>query len=201
MSFPAFFADVRGIKLFDPLAAFLGAGDGIIEYGYADAVRLAGHSCPTVAGAYLMALRALETLFPGSTPQRGAVRVLVPDGEEEGVAGVTGAVAGFLTGAAGRGGFKGLGGRFARQNLLRYDQEVVGDLGFQRIDTGTRINVRYDSSVVPPEPRMRSLLQSVMSGEDDPQAVAEFGALWQERVRRILVDHGDDPRLITVSAA
>ena len=39
----------------DPLARFLGAAeDGVIEYTYADTVKLAGHSCPTVASAYLM---------------------------------------------------------------------------------------------------------------------------------------------------
>lgn len=33
--------------MYDPLAEFLGAAEGgLIEYGYADAVKLAGHSCP-----------------------------------------------------------------------------------------------------------------------------------------------------------
>jgi len=32
----------------DPLAELLGAAEGgIVEYRYADAVKLAGHSCPT----------------------------------------------------------------------------------------------------------------------------------------------------------
>lgn len=201
MPIPAFFDDVCRIRLHDPLAAFLGAGDGVIDYGYADAVRLAGHSCPTVAGAYLMTLRALEALYPDALPQRGAVRVLVPEGEDEGVAGVMGAVAGLLTGAAGRGGFKGLAGRFGRNGLLRYGEAVAGDLGFQRTDTGARVTASFDASMVPPEPRMRSLMQSILMGEDDAESVAAFGALWQDRVRRILVDHGDDPRLVTVRPA
>ena len=47
------------IAVYDALAAFLGAcDDGLITYRYIDAVRLAGHSCPTVAGAYLMTRRA-----------------------------------------------------------------------------------------------------------------------------------------------
>ncbi|HQC29212.1 MAG TPA: hypothetical protein PK342_07480 [Methylotenera sp.] len=55
MKYPAFINDIPKIKLYDPLAEFLGTiDDGIIEYGYIDAIKLAGHSCPTVASAYWM---------------------------------------------------------------------------------------------------------------------------------------------------
>lgn len=192
MPFPPFFDQVRRIRLHDPLAAFLGAGDGIIEYGYADAVKLAGHSCPTVAGAYLMTLAALEALYPDAMPERGGVRVLVPDGETDGVAGVTAAVAGLLTGAAGAGGFKGLAGRFVRQGLIRYDADAVGDLAFERVDGGGRVDVGFDASPVPPDPEMRPLLQSVLTGSGDAAAEKAFAALWQDRVRRILLDHADE---------
>ena len=64
------------IAMRDPLAEFLGAADGgRLEYSYADAVKLTGHSCPTVAGAWLAILRALAALYPGETPERGAIRV------------------------------------------------------------------------------------------------------------------------------
>ena len=54
MSFPDFFAEIPALRLHDGLAQLLGASDdGVIEYHYADAVRLAGHSCPTVAGGWL----------------------------------------------------------------------------------------------------------------------------------------------------
>src|SRR5690606_10496369 len=54
MTFPAFFNAIPAIIMQDPLAQLLGAADaGLIEYTYADTVKLAGHSCPTVAGAYL----------------------------------------------------------------------------------------------------------------------------------------------------
>ena len=50
----------------DPLAEFLGAADGgRLEYTYADAVKLTGHSCPTVAGAWLATRRALATMCIG----------------------------------------------------------------------------------------------------------------------------------------
>jgi len=76
MHYPAFFNDVRKIVLHDPLAEFLGAAEGgVVEYGYIDAVKLAGHSCPTVAGAYLMCLKALARLYGEQRPERGAIRV------------------------------------------------------------------------------------------------------------------------------
>ena len=47
---PGFFAACWP-SVADPLAALLGAAeDGRLEYHYADAVRLAGHSCPTWLG-------------------------------------------------------------------------------------------------------------------------------------------------------
>lgn len=78
MPFPAFFADAPAVTLMDPPARFLGApADGLITYRYEDAVRFAGHSCPTVAGAWLMTIRALRALWPDGMPERGAVRVLL----------------------------------------------------------------------------------------------------------------------------
>lgn len=112
MSFPAFFAQVPSIILRDRLAEFLGAAaDGLIEYRYADAVRLAGHSCPTVAGSYLLSHRALRALYGDET----------------------------------------------------------------------------------------ALLQRLLAGDDEPATHELFARLWQERVRRILLDHFDDPRLVVLA--
>ena len=95
MQYPAFFDQVRPIVVCDPLAEFLGAAtDGRIEYRYLDAVKLAGHSCPTVAGAYLMTLKALDALYPGTTSERGAVRVHLRGEMEAGVSGVIANVVG-----------------------------------------------------------------------------------------------------------
>ena len=53
MHLPEFFAASPRLRVFDPLADFLGAAqDGVFEYVYADVVKLAGHSCPTVASAF-----------------------------------------------------------------------------------------------------------------------------------------------------
>ena len=118
MHLPAFYSHAPRVLVRDPLAELLGAADGgLIEYGYADAVRLAGHSCPTVAGAYLMARAGLRALYPDTLPERGGVVVTM--------------------GAA----------------------EVEGTTGEER---------------------------------------AAFGSVWQDRVRRLLLEHADDPNVIRV---
>jgi hypothetical protein len=197
MSYPEFFAAVPGITLHDPLAACLGAADrGLIEYGYVDAVKLAGHSCPTVAGAYLMTLKALARLYPDTTPERGAIRVELAAAQADGTAGVTAAVAGLLTGAAGEGGFKGLAGRYARRGLLDFSAPIEGELGFTRIDTGECVTARYHPEVVPPPPELQALMSTILAGAANAQEQTTFARLWQLRVRRILIDHCDDPELV-----
>jgi hypothetical protein len=63
IAFPPFFDAAPVIRLQDPLADFLGAAhDGLLEYRYVDVVRLAGHSCPAVASAFLMTRAALQAL-------------------------------------------------------------------------------------------------------------------------------------------
>ena len=61
MNYPDFFNEVETIKLFDPLSKVLGSlNDGMVEFNYLDSVKAAGHSCPTVSGAYLMTSSALK---------------------------------------------------------------------------------------------------------------------------------------------
>jgi formylmethanofuran dehydrogenase subunit E len=199
MSHPAFFDEVKTLTLRDPLAQALGAAsDGLITYGYLDAVKLAGHSCPTVAGAYLMTLKALEKLYPDSVPERGAVRVELGAAQAEGVTGVIAAVAGLITGAAGEGGFKGLGGKFSRRNLLLFGIGSGIEVKFTRMDTGAAMTVSYHPEVVPPPPELPALMQKLLSGEASADERAQFGTLWQMRVKRILIDHFDDQELVVI---
>jgi hypothetical protein len=53
------------ITLYDPLGELLGAGEGVFTYTFDDAVKLSGHACPTVAGAFLLVKVALDRLYPG----------------------------------------------------------------------------------------------------------------------------------------
>jgi formylmethanofuran dehydrogenase subunit E len=197
MSYPEFFAAVPRLTLHDPLAELLGAADkGLIEYGYTDAVKLAGHSCPTVAGAYLMTLKALAKLYPEGPPERGGIRVELNAAQADGTAGVTAAVAGLLTGAAGEGGFKGLGGRFSRRNLLLFAAGIDAELCFTRIESGARVTTTYHPEVVPASPELQELMPKLFAGAANAADQTEFGRLWQMRVKRILIDHFDDPELV-----
>ena len=196
MAFPAFFDDVPPITLRDPLAEILGAAEnGLIEYRFADAVRLAGHSCPTVAGAWLMTTRALKALYGDAVPERGGISVAFGDSQESGVTGVIASIATLLTGAAGTGGFKGLGGRFSRRDLLSFESAGVDDLRFTRRDTGDAIEIGLDLSPIPGDPRMGALLPGLLAGSASVEEARLFGSLWQQRVQRILIDHHDDERL------
>ena len=144
-----FYDQVAPIRLRDPLAATLGAfPGGEYEIGYREVVKLAGHSCPTVAGAYLMARHALSALYGTALPVRGEIKVALPAPVGEGVTGVIANVLSFITGATEISGFHGLAGRFDRRGLLAFEQPVAGNASFTRCDT-----VSFDSVLVPVNPR------------------------------------------------
>ena len=200
MAFPEFFSRIPAITLHDPLAELLGAAQGgLIEYRFADAVKLAGHSCPTVAGAWLMTMRALRALYGDEIPERGKITVALPENHEVGVAGVIASVAGLLTGAAGAGGFKGLGGRYSRRNLLHFGVTGSGGMRFTRRDTNVAVDCELRLEIVPADPRLGTLLGAILGGTADDATTRLFGELWQERVRRILIDQGDDPDLVRLT--
>jgi hypothetical protein len=198
MRFPDFFAAAPVIRVADPLAGFLGAAEGgVIDYRYADAVRLAGHSCPTVASAFLMTRRALALLYPDALPLRGEIRVDLAEARDAGVAGVIASVATLVTGATADSGFRGLAGRFNRRDKLFFAQPLThGTLRFTRLDSGAAVEVAADLSRVPGDPRMGELMPLCLDGAADAAQEAEFRALWQDRVRRVLLEHADDAETI-----
>ncbi|MCC6657414.1 MAG: hypothetical protein IT512_04435 [Rhodocyclaceae bacterium] len=201
MRYPDFYDEAPRITLYDPLAKFLGAAEGgILEYRYIDAVKAAGHSCPTVASAWLMTLRALEALYPKDIPERGAIRA---DFRHESTSGVTGVIANIVTlvtGATHDTGFKGLAGRFDRRQLLFFNAEVRDEIRFTRRDSGAAVEVTAHLERVPGDPRMGELMAACITGRATDEVQREFGRLWQARVRAILVAHADDPAVIALRA-
>ncbi len=199
MRYPAFFDEVPRIALRDPLAEFLGALEGgRVEFSYLDAVRLAGHSCPTVASAYGITRRALAALYGAALPERGALRVSLREPIGAGVTGVIANVISMLTGAAHDGGFKGIAGRFDRRNLLAFGAEQPLALRFARIDTGAAVDAETDIARVPSDPQLPPLLARAAEGRASADELRRFGELWQERVRRLLLEHGDDPSVFRI---
>lgn len=199
MSHPAFFETSPTISLYDPLAELLGAADdGVLHYNYTDVVKLAGHSCPTVVGAYLMTVKALQALYPDSLPERGNILVEFGESATEGVTGVIANVVGLITGATADTGFKGLAGDYDRRNLMAFNADIAGEIAFTRRDTGACVAVSYSAREVPPAPMTMPLLQKILAGQATPEQRVSFVEAWQDRVRRIL-ESVDMPGLITLN--
>ena len=190
MKYPEFFDSIKPIVLYDELAEFLGsAGKGIVEISYLDVVKMAGHSCAVVAGAYLMAQKGLSALFGEEMPQRGQIKVELRRNADEDNAGVTGSVLSNITGAAyGALGFSGITqNRFKRRDLLFFGVDMPGDVRFTRLDTGASVSVSYrPGKVVQP----RSILMSAIGPEATDESRASFPQRWQEMVRTLFA-HAD----------
>ena len=200
MHYPDFYTQVPNIKLYDPLSEFLGAIEkGEVEISYLDCVKLAGHSCPTVAGAYLMASKGLEALFGTTLPQRGSIKVSMRDAKTQGVTGVTCNVISFIVGASDVGGFKGIQGNFSRDNLIAYDTEMSGEVKLTRLDTNKSVILIYDASSVPADAMMKPLMGKALQGQASQEERDTFGTLWQKRVEEILLHVEKYPSLITIT--
>ncbi len=184
MEYKAFFDEIEQIKLQDELAKFLGVNsDGIIEISYIDIVKTAGHSCGTVAGAYLTAEMGFKALFGEKVPKRGEIKVELKRKPEEDNAGVVGCVLSNITGATTDYGFGGIpGGKFNRRNLLFYGADIESDVRLTRLDTGASVEVNYrPGKVVNPMQILMSAIGENATEEDK----ASFPTRFQEMVKKI----------------
>jgi formylmethanofuran dehydrogenase subunit E len=186
MNYPKFFDEIEKIELKDELSAFLGAFEkGLVEFSYLDIVKSAGHSCPTVAGAYLMTQFALKELYKDETPKRGEIFVSFKENEKEGVAGVIGNVITQITGATVSNGFKGLNGKFKRFDLMKFNDNITSSVKFTRLDTNESLELIYNPNLIPLEEKAQILMQKMMKNEASLEDKLEFGKLWQNRVKEI----------------
>jgi hypothetical protein len=197
--FVDFLQEVDPIKFREPLAETLGAineKEAVLEYTFIDVVKMAGHACPTVAGAYLSCQKALEKLYPHEIPVRGNISVTVYGESDEGVYGVMSQVFSLLTGAASVTGFKGLGHKFKRKDLLKFTLEKIDPQAmcfeFKRLDSGKAVLVKFYSQQIPfPEDkakRLGELLERVLWEAAKEAEKKEFQALWMEKVKDMLLD-------------
>src|SRR3990167_6934914 len=187
-----FYDEVEPIKLREPLAEFLGAideGEEII-YTYQDAVKLAGHSCPAVSGAYKITQKALQELYGDKLPVRGEISVRVLGKPDNGANGPMAQVISQITGAATETGFAGLGPRFTRKNKLVFDaeNEEPGAFVFTRDDNQKKVKVSYHPENIPSVDRMGDLITKCIVGTATEKQREEFKKMWQERVRIVLFE-------------
>lgn len=193
----SFFDSVEPIRMKDPLAIALGAMDKTesFVFTYTDAVKFAGHSCPAVSGAYKLTQVALKNLYGNETPIRGQIRVTFKGGIDYKVNGPISQVVTLITGAAGESGFKGLGGgRYNRQNLLSFaetaaaEEDAVCTAIFERMDNNKKIEISYSNYMLPANPKMGDLMPLAVTGKGTDAEIKEFGDLWHERVKIILMN-------------
>jgi hypothetical protein len=184
------------IVLRDPLAELLGfKADGRMEFTLEDAGRYAGHLCPTVATAFELGREGLKRLYGDQLPVRGDVSVKVHSAPDVFASGPVGRIVGYITGAAGNDGFRGLAGRFARAGLLRYEPEAApfGAVTLWRSDTRASVCLVTRAGVLPEQPVISENLRPALAG--DPRALAVFRQAWAERVAAV-IEAG--PRLFDV---
>ena len=199
MPYPHFYTQVPSIKLYDPLSEFLGAfKEGRVKISYLECVKLAGHSCPTVAGAYLMTKIALSELYKDRLPQRGDIKIEFKNRKDVGVVGVTANVMAFIVGASDEGGFKGIGGNFSRNDLLVFNASIEDEVRFTRLDTQKSISLNYYPDTIPPDSSMQPLMKKMMQKTASPEEKKAFGVLWQKRVEAILLESSKHAELVRV---
>ncbi|MDD3324737.1 MAG: hypothetical protein PHN38_06420 [Sulfurospirillaceae bacterium] len=196
MRYPDFFDTVESIVVKDELSAILGAfEDGIIEFTYLDIVKSAGHSCPTIAGAYLCAREGLKALFGKNTPVRGEINVFFKNAQNEGVTGVIANVFSQITGATSDWGFKGLGGEFDRRFLLHFNSDIPLHVRISKANKQEYVDIDYNPNAISSNPKLQPLMQKVLSKQADESEKVLFSELWQEKVK-IILENSDKVLLV-----
>lgn len=186
MNYPEFFDKIPTIKLKDNLSSFLGAFEnGEIEFSYKEIIKSAGHSCPTVLGAYLMTYKALCELFKDEIPIRGEIKIEFSTKQTDGVTGVISNVMSNITGATFDTGFKGIAGNFDRRFLMFFEKDISSNVRFTRVDNQNSVDVFYDPSMIGADSKMQGLMQKAISKTASSDELEEFGKLWQNRVEQI----------------
>lgn len=197
-----FFSEVEPIRLIDTLAILLGAQSegSVLVINYTDAVLLAGHSCPAVSSAYQITKKALKALYKDETPIRGETRILVKGSPRDLAYGPQAQVISFITGSWGDTGFKGLGGKFSRNDKLIFDSSDVqfNTFIFQRIDNNRAVQLSCNPGVLPQDQRMNTLMPLVVQGKASSEEKETFQSLWQGNVRKILLEDEAFPGLFSI---
>jgi formylmethanofuran dehydrogenase subunit E len=201
-SFRDFLNEVEPIRFREPFAETLGGFNQenvILEYSFIDVLKMAGHACPTTAAAYLCCQHALQKLYTDEMPVRGDISITIYGEPDEGVYGVISQVFSLLTGAAPATGFRGLGHKFKRKDLLKFSQKKIEPealcFKFQRLENKKTVTVRFYPDKIPfPEgkiKRLGELLEKVVWEAAKKNEIREFQDLWMEKVRDMIIKRKD----------
>jgi hypothetical protein len=189
------------IEIRDPAAEALGVlaqGDPFVVT-YRDAVKEAGHSCPTASGAYRIVQLGLDALYPDGDPVRSDIEVQAAGPRDDATYGVMSRIISYVTGAAEDDGFGGLaGGHGGRRDLLNFDafdpDTPEPTFRFRRTDADETIEVTYHVDDVPDGGPAIGSLQQILDGTATNSQRTAFADAWHRRVQVVL----DDDSLFTV---
>ncbi|MFB6160936.1 MAG: FmdE family protein [Haloferacaceae archaeon] len=187
------YEDVEPIRIRDPVAEALTvlAPNEPFVITYEDVVKAAGHSCPTASGAYRIAQRGLDALYPDRTPVRGEIEVTAGGPKGDPTYGVMSRIVSYVTGAAEEDGFGGLAGGYGgRQDSLHFrDFESDGPaFEFTRTDTDESVRVTYHVSDVSSAGPATEALGKLIDGTATPEERDAFSEAWHSRIERVLTD-------------
>ena len=208
----AYITEVPPIMMTEPYFGIFGQTTGPVPYTYEEAVKLSGHSCGAVTGAWTITKKALEALYPnGEIPVRGQIAVEAPGAEDEWFVGVFGEVITFVTGASPHTGFNGsefgtVNDLFIRQNKMVYKDEPTGQLPpmrewiFTRLDTGAKVGVKFNLVIILPipTPARTEMGKKMAAGTATPEEAADYQKYWNDRAKFVL-DNADLDGFFTVT--
>jgi hypothetical protein len=185
--------DADPIEIRDPVAEALGVldpGDPFVVT-YADAVKEAGHSCPTASGAYRIVQLGLDALYPDSCPVRSEVEVQAAGPRDDAAYGVMSRIISYVTGASEDDGFGGLAGGYGgRRDLLCFDafdpETADPTFRFRRTDTDETVQVTYHVGDVPDGGPAIGNLQQILDESASDQQREAFAEAWHRRVQVVL---------------
>lgn len=180
----------------DPFLELLGQVDGPVPYLYEETVKLSGHSCGAITGAWVITEKALEALYGDETPVRGDIKIYMPGPPDQYYIGVFGEVFTYLTGATPDTGFPGadFGQEYNRRHLLIYPEEQTKlpfpaiEYIWERTDTGKQIGIKYNLSMVQPlaTDETKAILPKMLEGTATAEETALWVKWWNDRAIYVL---------------
>jgi hypothetical protein len=76
--------------------------------------------------------------------------------------------------------------------------DIPLEVRFSCVDGKGQVDAAARVDQVPASPELGRLLQRCLAGIASVCERREFGRLWQDRVRRLLLEHGEDPAVFVV---
>jgi hypothetical protein len=122
------------------------------------------------------------------------------ENKSTGVTGITANILSFILSVGGKGGFKGIQGKFSRNDLLFFGSSIDAEVRLTRLDTMHSVNLSYDPSLVKADEKMMPLMGKTLKGLDSEEEKKLFQTLWHRRVEEILLNRKNHHRLITIES-